>query len=133
MQIRRHSFTCCLLRICLANICLPIFLNSWGFISKKIKTHSRYNASLCHIPARLFICVQLHLDFLLCYLLYIESSFSFYLQLCGRRKIVLLNTDPNWLSNKPIKEMVHFSLQNLPQEPLQLITKPLSENERKKR
>lgn len=99
-----------------------------GFHIQKIKTHSRYDANLCHIPARLFICVQLHLDFLLCYLLYIESSFSFYLQLCGRRKIVLLNTDPNWLSNKPIKEMVHFSLQNLPQEPLQLITKTLSEN-----
>lgn len=94
MQITRHSCICCLLRIHLANICLPIFLNSWGFIYKK-KTHPRYNASLCHIPAMLFICVQLRPDFLLCYLLCVESSFSFHLELCGRRKIVLLNTDPN--------------------------------------
>lgn len=65
----QDSCICCLLRICLASICLPTFLNSWGFIGKKSPPNPhKIKCSLCHIPAGPFICVQLHLDFLLCYL-----------------------------------------------------------------
>lgn len=34
-QITKQSCIHCLLRICLANICLPIFLKSWGLHTKK--------------------------------------------------------------------------------------------------
>lgn len=143
MQIIRHCYIHWLLRIHLANICLPIFLNSWSSIyqnkTKQNQAPSKHKnppkiqgklppdswkaLHLCSVTSK-FYPLLLAVRWILFFFLFIN---------CMWRKIVLLNTDPNWLFNKCIKEVVHVSPQNLPQVPLRLFTKPPPENEREKK